>query len=165
MGDALLRIDEGTWSALRVGGEAYDLAAAIQKLRAELLKDWQVSSAADPGVKALLGAEARIPTVNTKSSAIRFLALIQAGDGDANQGSIRRHEFAHALMNEDPSAIRKVYGALRGQLKATMREQLTLLLKEIAREQIEFEDKDQKVAVVTGLLGVNPADLGFRPRR
>lgn len=165
MGDALLRIDEGTWSALRVGGEAYNLAAAIQKMRTELLAKWQVSSAADPGVKALLDAEARIPSVNTESPAIRFLALIQAGDGDGNKSPIRRHEYAHALMNEDAESIKKIYRALRGQLKATMREQLTLLLKEIAREQIEFEDRDQKVAVATGMLGIDPADLGFRARR
>jgi hypothetical protein len=165
MGDALLRIDEGTWSALRVGGEAYNLAAAIQKLRSELLKDWQVSSAADPGVKALLDAEARIPIVYTQSATIRFLALIQAGDSDRDPGPIRRHEFAHALMTEDPASIKKIYRALRGQLKSTMREQLTLLLREIAREQIEFEGRDQKVAVVTGMLGVSPAELGFRARR
>jgi hypothetical protein len=63
------------------------------------------------------------------------------------------------------AAIRKIYGALRGQLKSLIREQLTVLLKEIAREQIEFEARDQKVAVVTGMLGVNPADLGFRSSR
>ena len=68
-------------------------------------------------------------------------------------------------MNEDPEAIRGGYAALRGQLKSTMREQLTLLRKEIAREQIEFEGRDQKVATVSGLLGISPAELGFRKRR
>jgi hypothetical protein len=164
MGDALLRIDEGTWAALRVGGEAYPLAAAIQNLRTWLLKEWRVSSAADPGVKALLDAEARIPIVETESLAIRFLALIQAGDVDEQEGPIRRYEFGTALMNEDPASIRKVYAALRGELKSTMQKQLTLLLEEIAREEIEFEGRDRKVAVVTGLLGLNPADLGLRDR-
>lgn len=164
MGDALLRIDEGTWTALRVGGAAYPLAAAIQNLRASLLKQWRVSSAADPGVKALLDAEARIPTVETESLAIRFLALIQAGDGDEKEGPIRRYEFGTALMNEDPVSIRKIYGALRGELKFTMQKQLTLLLEEIDREEIEFAGRDRKVAVVIGLLGLNPADLGLRDR-
>jgi hypothetical protein len=165
MGDALLRIDEATWKALRVGGEAYGLAAAIQRLRSELLERWQVSSAADPGVKALLDAESRIATVRTESSVIRFLALIQAGDGGADNSPIRRHEYAQALMNEDAKSIKKIYGTLRGQLKVTMREQLTLLLKEIARDQIEFEGRDQKVVVVTGMLGINPSDLGLRVRQ
>ncbi len=158
MGDALLRIDEETWAALRVGGEAYSLAATVQDYRTWLLKEWQVAALADPGVKALLDAEARIPSVETHSPSIRFLALVQAGDADmdSEQGRILRHEFATALMSEEPNTIRNVYRALRGELKRTMQQQLTLLLEEIEREEIEFEGRDQKVAAVTALLGLSP---------
>ncbi|MCP5039974.1 MAG: hypothetical protein GY944_03020 [bacterium] len=161
MGDALLRIDEGTWEALRVGGEAYALAGAIQELRQRLLSRWREAAARDPGVKALLDAEARIPSVKTDSSAIRFLALIQTGGND-DAGPIRRYEFGTALVSEEPEAIRQVYKSLRGDLKKTVREQLARVLEDIGRDEIEFEGKDRKVAVVAKLLGRTPADFGIR---
>ena len=157
MGDALLRIDEATWNALRVGGQAYELAASIQKLRTWLLNEWQVSSDADPGVKALLDAEARIPTVETNSSAIRFLALIQAADADEAEAPIRTHEFGVALMSEEPETIRRVYEALRGDLKRKLELQLTVLLEEIDREQIELDQRDQKITEIIDLLGLEAA--------
>jgi hypothetical protein len=154
MGDALLRIDEATWSALRVGGRAYELAATIQETRSWLLDAWRVSSDADPGVKALLDAEARIHTVETGSPAIRFLALIQAADLDSTEAPIQAHEFGVALMSEELATIRTVYQALRGELKETLALQLAVLLDEIERDQIEFEQRDQKVAEVVDLLGL-----------
>lgn len=156
MGNALLRIDEATWSALRVGAQAYELAASIQATRSRLLDAWQVSSDADPGVKALLDAEARIPTVETGSSAIRFLALIQAGDSDPTQAPIQSHEFGVALMSEEPATIRTVYQALRGELKEKLALQLAALLDDIERDQIEFEQSDLKIAEVVDLLGLEP---------
>ncbi len=156
MGNALLRIDEATWSALRVGAQAYELAASIQATRSRLLDAWQVSSDADPGVKALLDAEARIPTVETGSSAIRFLALIQAGDSDPTQAPIQSHEFGVALMSEEPATIRTVYQALRGELKKKLALQLAALLDDIERDQIEFEQSDLKIAEVVDLLGLEP---------
>jgi hypothetical protein len=157
MGDALLRIDEATWGALRVGGEAYKLAASIQELRSWLLGEWQVSSLADPGVQALLDAEERIPTVETQSSAIRFLALIQVADDADAMAPIAMEEFGVALMSEEPATIRKVYQALQGDLKEKLALQLSSLLEEIEREEIEFDRSDQKIAEVLDLLGLEPA--------
>jgi len=161
MGEALLRIDEGTWAALRVGGEAYALAAAIQNMRHSLLEAWQAAADGDPGVKALLDAEARIPPVETESSSIRFLALLQAGD-NADGGPIRRYEFGTALISQSPEDIRQVYEALRGDLKKTLEEQLVRVLEDIGREQIEFEGKAEKVALVAALLDRQPEEFGFR---
>lgn len=161
MGDGLLRLDEGTWAALRVGGEAYKLAGAIQDVRGELLKEWRVAAEADPGVKALLDAEGRIPTVKTGSSSIRFLALIQAASDDEQDAPIDRNEFAAALMSEEPAAIRDVYRALRGDLKRTVKQQLTRLLEEVGREEINFAGRNERVAVVTELLGVAASDFGI----
>lgn len=157
MADALLRIDEGTWNALRVGGEAYSLAKSIQKMRADLMRQWRESSAGDPGVKALLDAEDRLPEVKTDSRAIRFIALIQAEDGP-----IPTHEIGTALMSEDVASIGEVYSSLRGELKTNMLEQLTLVLQDVGRDQIEFDDKDQKVLAVAKLLKKRPADFGIR---
>lgn len=164
MGDALLRIDEGTWKALRAGGEAYALAASIQELRSRLLAEWKVAAARDPGVKALLDAERRIPSVKTGAEAIRFLALIQSAGADED-GPIRRYEFGAALLSEEPDTIRSVYKSLRGELKSTVREQLTRVLQEIGREEVDFERKREKVALVAGLLGRTPGDFGIRSER
>lgn len=162
MGDALMRIDESTWSALRVGGQAYELAASIQELRTWLLDAWQVSSDADPGVEALLKAEARLPTVETRSSAVRFLALVQSGDSDSAESPIKLHELGVALMSETPKTIRNVYMALRGDLKRKLKQQLTSLLNEIEREEIEFDQSDQKIDALRDLLGFNPTDPTLR---
>ncbi|MFT5444582.1 MAG: hypothetical protein ACI8W3_003639 [Myxococcota bacterium] len=163
MGDGLLRLDEGTWAALRVGGEAYKLAGAIQEVRGDLLKEWRVAGQSDPGVKALLDAEARIPTVQTDSSSIRFLALIQAARDDDQNAPLDRNEFAAALMSEEPDAIRDVYRALRGDLKRTVKQQLTRLLEEVGREEVNFAGRNERVAVVTELLGVAASDFGIFP--
>lgn len=156
MADALLRIDEGTWNALRVGGKAYDLAKSIQTVRRELMGKWRESSAGDPGVKALLDAEDRLPAVNTDSAAIRFIALIQA-----EESPIPAHEMGTALMSEGAGAISKVYNSLRGELKSNMRKQLKVLMQEVGRDEIDFEGKDQKVAIVAKLLEARPSDFGI----
>lgn len=161
MADALLRIDEATWEALRVGGEAYGLAASIQKMRAQLIMDWRSASEEDPGVEALLDVEESIPAVETESSAVRFLALIQAGDDGEEQGPISTNEFGTALMSEDPDSIRVVYESLQGELKNAVRDQLRAVLWDVGREEIEFPDKHEKVAVVAELLEAKPFDFGI----
>lgn len=161
MADALLRIDEATWEALRVGGEAYALATSIQKMRAQLMQDWRSASAKDPGVQALLDAEESIPTVQTESSAVRFLALIQAGNDEEEQGPISTNEFGTALMSEDPDSIRTVYESLQGELKNALRDQLRAVLWDVGREEIEFPDKHEKVAAVAELLEAKPFDFGI----
>ncbi len=159
MGEALLRFDENTWSALRTGGEAFALAAATQRIRSDLLQAWQDVASVDPGVKALLDAEARIPAVKTESSAIRFLALLQAEDPD-DEGPLRRYELGAALLSEDVETIREVHSLLRGELRSAVRSQLESVLGEIGREQIEFEGKREKVKAAAELLGRRPADFG-----
>ena len=57
-------------------------------------------------------------------------------------------------MSEELATIRTVYQALRGELKETLALQLAVLLDEIERDQIEFEQRDQKVAEVVDLLGL-----------
>ncbi len=163
MGDALLRLDETTWNALRVGGEAYALAAAAQKIRASLLDAWQDVASVDPGVKALLDAEARIPAVKTESPAIRFLALLQVepGKGGEDGGPIRRYELGAALLSEDAETIRKVHSLLRGELRSSVREQLASVLTDIGRDEIEFDGKWQKVTVAAELLKRQPAEFGI----
>ncbi|MFB0978886.1 MAG: hypothetical protein QMC73_14590 [Myxococcota bacterium] len=156
MADALLRIDEGTWNALRVGGKAYDLAKSIQTVRNELMGKWRESSAGDPGVKALLDAEDRLPAVDTDSAAIRFIALIQA-----EESPIPAHEMGTALMSEGAGSISKVYDSLRGELKSNMKKQLKTVMQEVGRDEIDFEGKDQKVAIVAKLLEAKPSDFGI----
>lgn len=164
MGEALLRLDENTWSALRAGGEAYALAAATQEIRKQLLARWRDVASVDPGVKALLDAEARIPAVETDSPAIRFLALLQAADPD-DEGPIRRYEVGAALLSEDVATIRKVHALLRGELRRSVRDQLGSVLADIGRDEIEFEGKQEKVTAVADLLGKRPADFGVRQAR
>ena len=67
-------------------------------------------------------------------------------------------------MSEEPVTIRRVYKALRGELKQKLKLQLTVLLGEIAREEIEFEQSDQKIAEVIDLLGLEPAVSAPRDR-
>ncbi|MDP6979481.1 MAG: hypothetical protein QF570_12915 [Myxococcota bacterium] len=162
MGEALLRLDENTWNALRVGGEAYALAAATQKVRTSLIDSWQDVASVDPGVKALLDAEARIPSVETESPAIRFLALLQAESGEAGEedGPIRRYELGAALLSEDAETIRKVHALLRGDLRDSVREQLASVLSDIGRAELEFEGKWEKVTVAAELLEKRPVDFG-----
>jgi hypothetical protein len=156
MADALLRIDEGTWNALRVGGQAYDLAKSIQTVRRELMGKWRESSAGDPGVKALLDAEDRLPAVDTESAAIRFIALIQAEDSP-----IPAHEMGTALMSEGAGSISKVYDSLRGELKSNLKKQLEVVMQEVGRDEIDFEGKAQKVAIVAKLLDARASDFGI----
>jgi len=160
MGDALLQIDEGTWTALRIGGESYALAAEIQALRTWLLKEWRVSSERDPGVKALLAAEGRIRPVRTDSRAIRFMALIQMGGGD-DSGPIPVDEFGAALMSEDAETISKVLKALRGQLRKMTRQQIVELLEFVRHEKIELDGLAEKFEIAGAALGLKNVELDF----
>ena len=60
-------------------------------------------------------------------------------------------------MSEEPETIRRVYEALRGDLKRKLELQLTVLLEEIDREQIEFDQRDQKITEIIDLLGLEAA--------
>jgi len=161
MGEALLRLDENTWGALQTGGEAYALAAATQEIRLSLIDVWRDVATVDPGVKALLDAEERVPAVETDSAAIRFLALVQAEYGD-QEGPLRRYEYGAALLSEDVETIEKVHSLLRGELRDSVRRQLASVLEDIGREEIEFEGKREKVTAVAEMLGKNPAAFGVR---
>jgi hypothetical protein len=66
-----------------------------------------------------------------------------------------------ALMSEGAGAISKVYNSLRGELKSNMRKQLKVLMQEVGRDEIDFEGKDQKVAIVAKLLEARPSDFGI----
>ena len=167
MGDALLTLDEGTWRALQVGGESYALAQAIQELRSWLLLEWRVSSERDPGVAALLAAEGRIPTVETGSRAIRFMALIQGAtarptDGEASAtGPILIDELGTALMSEDRDTIVQVLESSRGELRSQLRLQLVSLLEWIRsqamRPGVEIRDEDESKGLADKFAAVGVA--------
>jgi hypothetical protein len=151
MGDALLQIDEGTWRALRIGGESYALAKSIQEMRTWLLGEWRVSSERDPGVEALLAAENRIPSVKTDSPATRFMALIQSAENTANPGPVPTEEFAAALMSEDMDSVAQILGALRGRLRRQVAEQLVVLLEFVRWQALNPEFVQREELALRGL--------------
>ncbi|MFT5697052.1 MAG: hypothetical protein ACI9QQ_003036, partial [Myxococcota bacterium] len=48
-------------------------------------------------------------------------------------------------------------------LKRTVKQQLTRLLEEVGREEVNFAGRNERVAVVTELLGVAASDFGIFP--